>query len=126
MAHGSDPTAKFFRCTDRERAAFEAGIKLGAIYHQFVGTAVSRSSAASLERAIEGATRSQPHVVSVRARIDRRRLQRSRGPYRYTSLTGEMFDVTVVTRVGHATATGRLRNIAGLEYPLMWVTLAGR
>ncbi|MBR1452331.1 MAG: hypothetical protein IJ592_02405, partial [Candidatus Methanomethylophilaceae archaeon] len=27
-----------FSCTERERAVFEAGIKMATIYHQFVGT----------------------------------------------------------------------------------------
>ena len=39
--------------TNREIAAFEAGIKLGALYHQFVGSPVSPKTADSLERAIE-------------------------------------------------------------------------
>ncbi|MFH0966806.1 MAG: dihydroneopterin aldolase family protein, partial [Methanobacteriota archaeon] len=39
--------------SDRERAAFEAGIKLGALYHQWVGTPVSRESANSLKLAME-------------------------------------------------------------------------
>ncbi|MCI2413518.1 MAG: dihydroneopterin aldolase, partial [Cuniculiplasma sp.] len=32
-----DEAASYFHCTDRERAIFEAGIKLGSIYHQYVG-----------------------------------------------------------------------------------------
>ena len=34
---------------ERERAGFEAGIKLGALYHQWVGTPISQDSAESLE-----------------------------------------------------------------------------
>ncbi len=30
--------------SDREQAVFEAGIKLGALYHQWVGTPISRAS----------------------------------------------------------------------------------
>jgi hypothetical protein len=32
-----DVADSYFSCTDSERAAFEAGIKLGTVYHQFVG-----------------------------------------------------------------------------------------
>ncbi|MEM3588173.1 MAG: dihydroneopterin aldolase family protein, partial [Candidatus Jordarchaeaceae archaeon] len=41
--------------TDRDRAIFEGGITLGAIYHQFVGTPISRDAAvvSALEKAIE-------------------------------------------------------------------------
>ncbi|MDD1753617.1 MAG: dihydroneopterin aldolase family protein, partial [Methanotrichaceae archaeon] len=35
--------------TNREIAAFEAGIKLGALYHQFVGVPVSAGTAPTLE-----------------------------------------------------------------------------
>ena len=126
MAARRDPTATFFKCTDRERAAFEAGIKLGAIYHQHVGAAVDGRSVVALERAIEASTRAQPHVESVRVRIDRSALRPARGLYQYTSLAGEMLDVSVVTRVGGARARGRLRYIARLHYPLMWVSVSGK
>lgn len=125
MTTKSDPAASFFECTDRERAAFEAGIKLGAIYHQYVGAAVDARSAASLERAIEASTRSQPHVASVRVRIDRSAL-RLRGPYREVSLTAGMLDVAIGTRVGRAHARGRLAYVAALGYPLMSVSVSGR
>ena len=35
--------------TDRENAVFEAAIKLGALYHQFVGTPISRATADKVE-----------------------------------------------------------------------------
>nr|WP_277770666.1 dihydroneopterin aldolase family protein [Thermoplasma acidophilum] len=28
-----DPASHYFKCTPRERAVFEAGIKLGTVYH---------------------------------------------------------------------------------------------
>src|SRR2546428_9451198 len=77
-----DPTREYFDGNDRDRAAFEAGIKLGSIAHQYVGTPLTSASAASLERAIEAATRVQPLVERVRGRVDRKRM-RVRGPYRY-------------------------------------------
>src|SRR6266550_3033590 len=70
-----DPTRTYFAGTDRDRAAFEAGIKLGSILHQYVGTPLTSASAGSLERAIEAATRVQPLVERVRVRIDRERLR---------------------------------------------------
>ncbi|MGI0149977.1 MAG: dihydroneopterin aldolase family protein, partial [Thermoplasmata archaeon] len=48
-----DPTRSYFAGTDRDRAAFEAGIKLGSIVHQFVGAPLTRGNAGALERAIE-------------------------------------------------------------------------
>ncbi len=43
---------RHFECTEAERAAFEAGIKMGTIYHQFVGVPVSSESVETLERAM--------------------------------------------------------------------------
>jgi len=50
-----DPTSAYFVGTDRDRAAFEAGIKLGSILHQYIGVPLTRENATSLERAIEAA-----------------------------------------------------------------------
>ncbi len=115
-----DPTRAYFAGTDRDRAAFEAGIKLGSILHQYVGTPVTRKNASSLERAIEAAARVQPLVEQVRVRIDRSRL-RIRGPYRYGVLSEDMLDVQVKVRSGAATAVGVLRFVRELDYPLMYL-----
>ncbi|HIQ32623.1 MAG TPA: dihydroneopterin aldolase, partial [Methanothermococcus okinawensis] len=42
----------FKNLTPRERAVFEGGITLGALFHQFVGTPVSLKNREILERAI--------------------------------------------------------------------------
>jgi len=119
-----DPTRAYFAGTERDRAAFEAGIKLGSILHQYVGTPLAASSVESLERAIEAATRVQPLVESVRVRIDRDRL-RVRGPYRYGTLTEDLLDVEVTIRVGSERAVGVLRYVPELDYPLMYLNDIG-
>ncbi|HEU12762.1 MAG TPA: dihydroneopterin aldolase, partial [Euryarchaeota archaeon] len=60
-----DPAKKYFNCNDRERAVFEAGIKLGTIYHQFVGTPISKDNVEPLERSIEESIKVQPFVKDV-------------------------------------------------------------
>lgn len=119
-----DPTTPYFAGTDRDRAAFEAGIKLGSIAHQYVGTPVTPKTAALLERAIEAAARAQPLVERVRVRIDRKRL-RVRGPYRYGVLTEDLLHVEVTVRVGPSRATGVLRYVPELDYPLMYLKAIG-
>ncbi|MEN6395258.1 MAG: dihydroneopterin aldolase family protein, partial [Methanoregula sp.] len=57
--------------SDREQAVFEAGIKLGALYHQWVGTPISQESAESVETAIEKAVILQPYVEEITVRLDR-------------------------------------------------------
>ena len=36
--------ASRFNCSERERAIFEAGVKMATIYHQFVGTPVNANT----------------------------------------------------------------------------------
>jgi hypothetical protein len=115
----ADPAAKWFRCSDRERAAFEAGIKLGSIYHQYVGVPVNEDSVGALEAAIEAGVRVQPFVEDVRVRIDRSVFRRRRGPYKYYSLRGEMLDVSLRVRYGDVVAEARLSYVKELRYPLM-------
>jgi hypothetical protein len=117
---GKDPTSAYFAGTDRDRAAFEAGIKLGSILHQYLGTPLTRKTAGVLERAIEVGARVQPLVDDVRVRIDRKSI-RLRGPYRYAVLTEDMLNIEVTIRVGHARAVGVLRYVPDLDYPLMYL-----
>ncbi len=115
-----DLAAKWFRCSDRERAAFEAGIKLGSIYHQYVGAPVNESNVEALERAIEAGARVQPFVEDVRVRIDRSKIRAKRGaPYKYWSVTGEMLGVWIRVRYKDAVAECEMSYVPELRYPLM-------
>ena len=103
--------------TDRDRAIFEAGIKLGALYHQWVGTPISRKSAAGVERTIEQAVILQPYVEVITVRLDRNLM--TENTFGYSELTGLMFDVEIVTRVGFTYCRARLAPLDG--YPLMQI-----
>jgi hypothetical protein len=120
-----DRAERYFRCTDRERAVFEAAIKLAMVFHQFVGVPVTRSSARSLEKAIEEAIRIQPWVVRARAKIDRRTLGRTTGRYGYKTLDARMLVVTVETAYRRARARCTMRFVAELDYPLMYIESVG-
>jgi hypothetical protein len=103
--------------SDKEKAVFEAGIKLGALYHQWVGTPISRRSAASVETAIEKAVILQPFVEEITVRLDRGMM--TENAFGYSELSGLMFDVGITTRVGFAYCRARLCPSGG--YPLMQV-----
>jgi hypothetical protein len=103
--------------TDRDRAIFEAGIKLGALYHQWVGTPISRQSAASVESAIEQAVILQPCVEVITVRLDRSLM--TENTFGYSELSGLMYDVEIVTRVGFTYCKARLAPKDG--YPLMQI-----
>ncbi|MCD2201886.1 dihydroneopterin aldolase family protein [Halobacterium sp. KA-6] len=79
--------------SDAQQACFEAGIKFGALYHQFAGTPVSPESAGSLETAIEESIENQPFCESVTVDILTEKLETDHG---YTELTGEYMEVEVV------------------------------
>lgn len=111
----------YFSCTDTERAAFEAGVKLGTIYHQFVGVPLSAENVDTLEKAIEAGSKVQPFVENVRVKIDRSKLKKKRGQYDYVSLTGEMLDVTLVVRYKSAKVRASMRLIEEMNYPLMFI-----
>jgi dihydroneopterin aldolase len=108
--------------TPREALLFEAGIKLGGIFHQYLGVPVSKRTAAGLARTIERAVALQPYVTDVRVRVDPDRggpIGRGRFAYRY--LTAEMLDVRVRLADRGIEVEGRLTHRADLRYPLMSV-----
>jgi hypothetical protein len=121
MATRDELAIKYFKCTKRERAVFEAGIKLGTVYHQFIGTPVSTSNVDSLERAIEEGVKVQPFVEKVTVKIDRTSLRKKRNEFDYQSLTGPMLDVRVSIRIDDIRVVARMRYIDELNYPLMFV-----
>jgi len=103
--------------TDHEQALFEAGIKLGALYHQWVGAPVSTSSAGALEVAIEKSVILQPYVEEITVRLDRNLMKPN--AYGYSEVGGLMFDVDMVVRVNFAYCRVRLHPKRG--YPMMEV-----
>ncbi|HIH00553.1 TPA: dihydroneopterin aldolase [Thermoplasmata archaeon] len=111
----------YFDCTDAERAAFEAGIKMGTIYHQFVGVPVSAESAETLEKAIESGCSVQPFVESVKVSIDRKKLKDKRGQFDYVSLTGEMLSVDLVVAYNGTRVEAQMRYVREMDYPLMFI-----
>ncbi len=122
MARRDEMAAGRFSCTDRDRAAFEAGIKMGTIYHQFVGTPVNLGTVDSLEEGIRSAISVQPYVVFVKIVIDRSRFVRGGDRYSYISLTGDMIDAVVTVKVGGSRATAEMRYDEEIGYPLMYIS----
>ncbi|MFB6133570.1 MAG: dihydroneopterin aldolase family protein [Halanaeroarchaeum sp.] len=106
--------------SDAETAAFEVGIKFGALYHQFAGTPVSAESAPSLERSIEESIENQPHAETVEVRIDTDAVAAAAGTHGYAELTGALMDVDVVVTYRGTTARAQMRMVDG--YPLMELT----
>ena len=122
MVSREDLANSRFNCSVKERACFEAGIKMGTIYHQFVGTPFSLANVTGLEKAIEDAIKVQPYVSDAKVRISTEGLVRNGDTYSYRSLTGEMIDAVVKIDLDGTKVTAEMRYDAELGYPLMYIS----
>lgn len=117
-----DVDEKYFKnISPRERAIFEGGITMGALFHQFEGTPVNLQSVELLENAIKGAMELQPCVDKVEVTINREMLEDIENEFEYASLSGNMLDVRVVSVFGDSKAVIRMKFIEEIDYPLMYV-----
>lgn len=105
---------------ERDKAVFEAGIKLGAMYHQFVGTPISLETVDSLERIIEESIALQPHVRSVSVSIDREMVEKKLNlEFKYCELEGRMLHVSLQILYKSTIAQVELAYDEEKDYPLM-------
>jgi len=111
----------FSNITTRERAIFEGAISMGALFHQFVGTPVNKETKKSLETSMEESLKLQPAIEDVEVEIRFDKLEESMTEFDYTSLTGDMLDVKIHTKVDEVVAVIRIEFIEELNYPLMYV-----
>lgn len=111
----------FRNLTDKERAIFEGGISMGTLFHQFVGTPVNKSSAPSLETAIRESIVLQPAVIDVRVKLDLDLIEKNSGVMGYTSLTGDMLNVRLTTKINEKTITTCISYDENMEYPIMYI-----
>lgn len=106
--------------TDRDNVLFEAGIKLGALYHQFTGSPVNLDTVESLENAIAQSISVQPFVENITVSIDRDIIRSNlNNEFGYCELEGRMLDVRINVKYGSVKAKVALEYDSELEYPLM-------
>lgn len=117
-----DPAKAYFssKISERDRAIFETGIALSAIFHLLHGMPVprSRDDARMLEKAIEKVIMTQPFRRHVRIKINR---EGGRGVYGYDVASGRNIYASVKVKYGSAEVVGELRWIKRLRYPLMYI-----
>ncbi|MGB9827421.1 MAG: dihydroneopterin aldolase family protein [Thermosphaera sp.] len=119
----SDPARKYFHkdVTDRERAAFEAGIALGMVVHQFTGVPLrKRDDISILEKVIENAIKAQPFKIDAEVVINVD-LKNTDNPYDYTTLKTRNMNVKVTVKYGKAVVKAALRHIDELDYNLAYI-----
>lgn len=111
----------FSNISSRERAIFEGAISMGALFHQFIGTPVNRETIKSLETSIGNSFSLQPAIEEVDVNINLDILKKELSEFDYTSLTGDMLDVKIYSKIDNVLAIVRMKFINELNYPLIFV-----
>ena len=94
---------------------------MGALFHQFVGTPISRDTVESLEKAMKDSLELQPAIEKVEAKINRQKLEEVMTGFDYTCVNGDMLDIKIYSKVDDVLAVIRIKFIEELNYPLMFV-----
>ncbi|MFW9877695.1 MAG: dihydroneopterin aldolase family protein [Candidatus Thorarchaeota archaeon] len=108
----------------RERACFETGIKLGALYHILLGIPISSDEKIidSIEKGIEAAISCQPFVESVRIILDRDKIVGTKfTEFDYDEITGKIIRAEVVLRYEYIEVIAKIDWIEDMKYPLMYI-----
>lgn len=112
----------FTNLSDREYAIFEAGISLGAIFHQLVGMPVNIEKLEELERALSDTFSIQPFRKKTEIKIDAEKIKKGLAqPYNYGVITPESLRVKVIIEYGDVTVSARLEWVDEIGFPLMYV-----
>ena len=108
----------------RERACFETGIKLGALYHILCGIPISSDEniISSIEKGIESAISCQPYVKSVKINLDKNKILGDKSTqFDYDEITGKIIRAEVMLNYESVEILAKIDWIEDLEYPLMYI-----
>ncbi|MFX1572164.1 MAG: dihydroneopterin aldolase family protein [Promethearchaeota archaeon] len=108
----------------RERACFETGIKLGALYHILSGIPIKNDEKiiSAIERGIESAISCQPYVKSVEIQLNREKISGTkRTEFDYDEITRNMIKAELIVEYESIFLVAKVEWIDELEYPLMFI-----
>ncbi|MHA1695099.1 MAG: dihydroneopterin aldolase family protein [Candidatus Helarchaeota archaeon] len=107
----------------RDRAIFEAGISLGALFHQFIGMPLKKDKIfiSNVEKMIEESISTQPYIKSVDVKINFDKLKNHENPYDYSVLNSEIIDVKLISEYENIIVYSRIKFIEELNFPLMFI-----
>jgi len=106
--------------TPQERASFEAGIKLGAFFHQFIGMPISPKTLRQVESFLEKTISLQPYVKGVTVKLDDDKVEERSRAFGYCSLSPEdLLEIRVKVEVDGYLVEAKLSYRDDLKYPLM-------
>ena len=110
--------------TDKERATFETGIKLGALYHILCGIPINTNENVikSIEIGIEQAISCQPYVKSVKINLRRENLKgKKEDEFDYDEISGKTIEADLVVQFKKVEVKAKIKWIEDFEYPLMYI-----
>lgn len=110
--------------SNRERACFETGIKLGALYHIMSGIPIRSDDKiiSSIEKGIEAAISCQPYVESVMVILDKEKILRNKDvPFNYDEITGKIIRAELFLKYEDIEVQAKVDWIEELQYPLMYI-----
>jgi len=108
----------------RERACFETGIKLGALYHILCGIPIcsEESIIKAIEGGIEAAISCQPYVKSVKINLNRQELKGDKStPFDYDEITGRIIRAELILKYEDIEIFAKIDWIEKMDYPLMYI-----
>ena len=110
--------------SDRERACFETGIKLGALYHILCGIPIASDEKVieSIENGIEAAISCQPYVKSIKIILDRNKITKNKSTqFDYEEISGRIIRAELVLKYEAIEVIAKIDWIENLQYPLMFI-----
>ena len=108
----------------RERACFETGIKLGALYHILCGIPISskHDTISSIEKGIEAAISCQPFVKSVKINLDRGKITGEKSTeFDYDEISGKIIRAELIIQFESITIVAKIDWVEDMQYPLMFI-----
>ena len=112
------------KINERERACFETGIKLGALYHILCGMPISSDPLIldSVERGIEASISCQPYVKSVKINLNRDVIKGDKKTeFSYDEITGMIIQAELIVEYESTEIIAKIKWIEEMEYPLMFI-----
>ena len=110
--------------SERERACFEAGIKLGALYHILCGIPIASDEKIinSVENGIETAISCQPFVQSVKITLDKGNIKGNKSTeFDYDEISGKIIHAKLTVKYDTIEILAKIDWIEDLQYPLMYI-----
>lgn len=119
-------TDKYFSSdmSERERACFEAGIKLGALYHILIGMPISSQEEiiSSIEKGIEASISCQPYVKKIEVKLKRNKIKGDKTTdFDYDEVSGDIIEAKLIIAYESVELIAKIQWIKDFQYPLMYI-----